>query len=423
MKNIVVLVTLDTKGEAAGYLKELISQRGHQALIVDVGCGTTPKLQADVTAAEVALAGGADITELRSRGPQERESATETMIRGAVVKLRALYETGQMEGVISIGGMSSAVMASTIMKEIPSGIPKLLLTSAASLPGSYRLFGPTGVTVMHSLVEVGGLNRLLRGELNRAAGAICGMSAGVISPETTTAHKPLVAMTTNGWVEACAQQICKALEDMYEIIRFHATGMPEVVMEKLIEENYFSGIIDLVPSSITNERFGGSRISWPRRLEVAGEKGIPQVIAPSLVDVISRTRDSSPELASEIAQRKYYYMDSLRVLLWLNTEELKSLIPVYAAKLNKAMGPTKVIMPMKGWLSLENENSEFYNKQGIEEFARGLKEKLKPEIEMREVDDNIESSNCAQAVVAAFRDVMSVKESLNQSSVFHRLGV
>ena len=94
-------------------------------------------------------------------------------------------------------------------------------------------------------------------------------------------------------------------------------------MEKLIEDDYFTAVIDLVPSSITNERFDGSRISWPRRLEVAGEKGVPQVIAPSLVNVISRTRDdTSAALAEEMKQRKYYFMDSLRILLWLTKDEL-----------------------------------------------------------------------------------------------------
>jgi uncharacterized protein (UPF0261 family) len=409
LKNIVIIVTLDTKAEAATYLKELILSRGYQAFIIDIGCGGEPKLEADITAAEVALAAGAKIENLRRS--RERDKVTRTMIEGAMAKLSALCRAGQVEGMVSIGGMSSAVMASSIMKELPYRIPKLIFTSAASLPSSYRLFGPTGITVMHSLVEVGSLNRLLRGELARAAGAICGMAEAMTSSEVEAELKPMVAMSTNGWVENCAQHICKALENEYEVVRYHATGLPEVVMEKLVEENYFRAVIDLVPSSITNERYGGSRISWPRRLEVAGEKGIPQVVAPCLVGVISRTRDTCDELASEIKVRKHYFMDGLRILLWLNAEELKSMAPVYAEKLNKAVGPTKFLIPMRGWLSIETEDSEFYDLKAIQAFAAELKDNLKPEVEVIEVDANIDDPVFARAVIAAFEEVVRLKDT------------
>lgn len=407
MKKIAVLVTLDTKSAEAAYLRELILRRGHQVFIVDIGYGGEPGLEADITAAEVAREGGAAIESLRRS--RQRDEAAQVMIKGAVARLGALCRSGQVEGIISIGGMSSAVMASAIMREMPYRIPKLIFTSAASLPSSYRFFGPTGVTVMHSLVEVGGLNRLLKDELARAAGAICGMAEAAASSERPAGSKPLVAMTTNGWVENCARYICKALEEEYEVVRFHATGLPEVVMEKLIEEDYFVAVIDLVPSSITNEKFGGSRISWPRRLEVAGEKGIPQVVAPDLVNVISRVRDTSRELASELKTRKHYFVDELRVLLWLSPGELKEMAPVYAKKLNKAAGPTKFLIPTRGWISIETEGSEFFDPEAVRTFIAELKGNLKPGIEIREVDANIDDPAFARAVVAAFREAVKEK--------------
>ena len=403
MKNIAVIVTLDTKSEEAAYLKELILELGYRPLVVDVGCGGLPKMEADVTAAEVAEAAGADLDGLRAS--RDRDMATGAMIRGAVVKLNALCQAGEVEGMISIGGMSSAVMASSIYRDMPYRIPKLLLTTAANMPQANRFFGPSGVTVMHSLVEVGSLNRLLMGELARAAGAICGMVEGQALVRPKAQLKPMLAMSTNGWVETPAQYLVTELKDEYEIVRFHGTGLPEVVMEKLMEEDYFSAVIDLVPSSITNERFEGSRISWPRRLEVAGERGIPQVIAPSLVNVISRTRDTSVALTEEMKVRKYYFMDSLRILLWLNKDELRDIASVYAEKLNKAVGPTKFLIPMKGWLNLETSDSEYFEPESIRAFVDALRKELKPAVEIREVDANIDTVEFGQALLLAFREI------------------
>ena len=245
MKSIVIIVTLDTKSVEAAYLRERILELGHQPLIIDVGCGGFPKMEADIPAVEVALAAGADLDTLRTS--RDRDMATGAMIRGAVAKLDALCRAGEVEGLVSIGGMSSAVMASSIYREMPYRIPKLLLTTAASLPQANQFFGPSGVTVMHSLVEVAALNRLLMGELARAAGAICGMVEGQALVKLPAVLKPMIAMSTNGWVETPAQYLANELKDQYEIVRFHGTGLPEVVMEKLIEEDYFAAVIDLVP--------------------------------------------------------------------------------------------------------------------------------------------------------------------------------
>jgi len=409
LKKIVILGTLDTKGEEAGYLKELILRRGHQPFIIDLGCGGEPRLEADITADEVARAAGTEIKKLRRS--QERQKVTETMVKGAVAKLDTLCRAEEVEGIISIGGMSISVMASSIMKEMPYRIPKLIVSSAAAMPGANRFFSPAGITLMHSLIDIGGLNRLLKDQLGRAAGAICGMAESEILSPRPEEGKPTVAVTTFGHVENCARYINEALGEKYELVRFHAVGMPEVAMEKFIEEDFFSGIIDLVPSSITNEKFGGSRISWSRRLEVAGEKGIPQIVAPGGVEIISRTRSTAEEPSPELKIRKHYFMDALRVIVWLNAEELKNIASIYAEKLNKAVGPTKFLIPKRGWLALEKEGSDFYDPRGIQAFVDGLKEKLKAEIEVREVDANIDDPVFAQAVAAAFEEVMRLKDT------------
>ncbi|MGD9116426.1 MAG: Tm-1-like ATP-binding domain-containing protein [Dehalococcoidia bacterium] len=406
MKRIVIIGTLHNRVEEHRYLKELISKRGHRPFIIDIGYREEAGLEADITAEEVARAAGTELKKLRD--DRERARGSEMMIKGAIAKLKALCQAGDVAGMISIGGMSTLVMAANIMKEMPFSIPKLILSSVASMPSANRLLGPTGITVMPSLIDTRGLNSLLKVQLSRAAGAICGMVEGDI-PTHPRGSKPVIAMSSYGYLENCARHVREMLEDKYELVGFHASGMPEVAMEKLIEEDFFSGVIDLVPSSITNEKFDGSRISWPRRLEVAGGKGIPQVVAPGGVETISRTGLTAKELAPELEKRKHFRMDALRVTVWLSAGELRDIAAVYAEKLNKAVGPTKFLIPKQGWISIEKEGSDFYYPEGIQAFVDGLKGKLKAEIEIREVDANIDDPAFARAVVSAFEEVMSLK--------------
>jgi len=408
VKKVIIIATLDNRDQEVSYLKELILRRGCQPLIIDIGFRGESRLEADITAADVAKAAGEKIEKLRD--PLERKKATEVMIKGAIAKLGPLYRAGQVAGMIAPGGMTTLGMASAIMREMPYQIPKLIVSSAAASPGVHRLFGATGITLMHSLIDIRGLNSLLKVQLDRAAAAICGMVAAEIPPSSPEEAKPRVAMSTYSYVDNCSRYIRESLGDKYELIGFHATGIPEVAMEKLIEEGFFDGVIDLVPSSITNEKFGGSRISWPRRLEAAGEKGLPQVVATAGVNTISRTGLTAEELAPELKIRKHYVMDAQRVTMFLNKEELKNIASIYAEKLNKAVGPTKFLIPKKGWTSIEKSGGDFYDPQCIQAFIDGLKEKLKSGIELREVDANIEDPTFGQAVVDAFKEVMELKD-------------
>jgi uncharacterized protein (UPF0261 family) len=263
VKHIVIIVTLDTKSVEAAYLRDRIRELGHEALILDTGCGGPPQMEADITADEVARAAGGDLKAIRKA--RDRETASATMIRGAVAKLGDLVQAGEAEGLVAIGGTSSAIWASSIYREMPYRIPKLLMTTAAAMPQAGQFFGPTGVTVMHCLVEVGApLNRLLMGELARAAGAICGMVDAQNLVKSSGDLKPMVAMSTNGWVETPAQYLAKQLGEQYEIVRFHGVGLPEVVMETLIED-IWSRPASRTPGSMAPVSRGRDAWKWPAR--------------------------------------------------------------------------------------------------------------------------------------------------------------
>jgi len=404
MKKIAILATLDTKGEETEFLRQLILRRGHKPIIVDIGSGSRPTVSADISAEEVAAAAGSDIEELRAS--KDRLNISKIMIKGGIAKLKELLNEKEVDGVLAIGGISGMILTSSIMNELPFSLPKLIVSTAASMPGSNRIFGPTGITLMHSLFDVAGLNHFLKAQLDRAVGAICGMVEGEIPYLLPSSEKPMIAITTYGYTENCARQLVNGLKDNYEPVRFHAVGVPEIAMEKLIEEGYFKGLIDLVPSSISNALYGGTRVSWPERMEMAGRKGIPQVIAPGGINTFTWTGIRVSEVTADLKNRRHYFMDPQRVTIWLNEDELIRAASIYAEKLNKAKGPTKFLVPLGGWLSIERVGTPFFDPQANKAFVEELRKNLKPEIEVKEVEANIDDPPFARAVIQSFEKMM-----------------
>jgi uncharacterized protein (UPF0261 family) len=405
---IAIIATLDTKGEEADYLRQLILKRGHRPVVIDIGMGRQPLIPADISADEIALCGGAEIDKLRASS--ERRKITQTMTNGAIVKVKELYEAGGLDGIIAIGGASGSLVATAIMRALPFGVPKFMVSSAVSMPAMCGgFFGSGDITIMHSVVDIEGLNRFVANTLSRAVGAICGMVETKAPSLTPDKERPFVAITGYGYTEKCAHYVRQAVEEKgYEAIRFHATGAPETAMEELVDQGLFAAVIDLVPSSITHAMFGGTRIAGPQRLEVAGRKGIPQVVAPGGVNTFARTMD---ELTPELKARKHYIMDERRVTIRLSAEEMARIALVYADKLNKAVGPAKFLVPLRGWTSVDREGAPLYEPEMDMVFVSELRKRLKPEIEIREIDANIEDPAFAQAVVAAFEEVMRMKEA------------
>jgi uncharacterized protein (UPF0261 family) len=407
-KKIAIISSLDTKGEAVEYLKSFIAGKGFTPISVDIGYGSPVTIPAGITVDDAAKAAGSSAEKVRAL--KDRREMIDIIRKGTIVKLKELCARGDLDGVLALGGMSNSALAAEIMQELPFTLPKLLMSTGASMPGSNRFFGPTGLTMMHSPIDIGALNSLLKAQLNRAAAAIVGMVENEIPASRLAGEKPMVAICTYGYTEKCSQYLAEALNDTYETVNFHASGIPEVTMEKLIEDGLFAGVIDLVPSSITNGLYGGGRTSWERRLEVAGEKGIPQVVAPAGVHTFSRTGLTEAELVPQLKGRKYRFMDAVRCTCYLTNEELVDVASVYAQRLNKAKGPVKFLVPLRGFLSVEKET---YDAEAIRGFVAAMRKALKPEIELREVDANIDDPAFAQAVVAAFEEVMGSEKKIH----------
>jgi uncharacterized protein (UPF0261 family) len=411
-KHIVILSTLDTKGEEAKYLKDLIETQGFKTILVDTSIGGEPTIPPGISSEEVARAGGGNIRDIRaSRNTVE---VTPIMTKGAGLKVLELLAKGELDGIISFGGASNTTSATTVMKALPFGIPKLMVSSTASMPAYAATYiGTRDITMMHSVVDISGTNDLTKAVLKRAAGGICGMVAasdGAVKPKSTS---PLIALTTFKFAEECGQHAMALLEKKeYTVIPFHAQGIGDRAMEDLIDQGLFRGVIDLVPAGIIEELLGGNRAAGPHRLEAAGRIGIPQVITPCGFDMLScgplsrREKGDPLWTALNLAKRKIFIPDEFRVQARTTTEELQKVAALVAQKLNRAKGPVKFFIPSKGWSTLSVEGTDLYDPEADAAFAPALREHLRPDIEVSELPMEMNSPEFAGALVGALESMV-----------------
>jgi len=409
-KVIVILVMAEEKWQEADFLRKEIESRGCKAVILDMGLLGNPQGLCDITREEVISLSGQDAKEVTLI--TDRGKRMPVMVDGAIQKVRELYSEGNIDGIISIGGTTGTQMGTSIMKSLPFGVPKFAISSTASLPGfASRSIGTSDITLMHSVVEIAGLDNLMRSVLARAAGAICGMVEGSASVPISLpgkGEKPLIAMTHFGPCEECAVSVRRQLEERgYQVIGFSAAGIGDRAMEAMIErQNLFGAVIDLAPGGVGEELLGFARAAGPTRLEAAGKKGIPQIIAPCGVNWGSPLKR---KYKPEYELRKKYDYDAARTFIRLSEEELIVVANAIADKLNKARGPVKVLIPLGGWSSFDRRGTDFYEAELDKAFVDELKRQLKQDIEVREVDADLEAPEFAQAIVEAFGEVMESK--------------
>jgi uncharacterized protein (UPF0261 family) len=298
------------------------------------------------------------------------------------------------------------------MKSLPFGIAKVMLSSTAAMPayaGGY--FGTKDIAILHSVVDIAGLNPLVRDVLQRAAGMICGMvemgeGPAILSREK---KKDLIALTEFKFSEECSSHVRHLLEEKgFQVIPFHAQGISDRAMEELIEEGFFQGVVDIVPAGVGEELLGGNRAAGPRRLEGAGKMGIPQIITPCGFDMLScgpleRREREDPLWASRgLKKRKLFIPDAFRVQARTTPEELKEVAREVAKKLNKAKGPVMVLIPLRGWSSLDKEGMPLYDPEADKAFVRELKIQLDPKISIIDLDLHINTREFAHEAVNRF---------------------
>jgi uncharacterized protein (UPF0261 family) len=396
-KSVLLISTLDTKRHETVYLKNKIESLGLKPILMDISMRKTEGARADVPPERVADAGGSSFEEIhRSR---DRTRITNIMMAGASRVAADLLADGKLSGVIAVGGSTGTLMATEVMRSLPFGIPKLMISSTAALPGlSTRYIGTGDIALFHSVVEISGVTDLFKNVMDRAAQALAGMVQGnITSPKSEKGNA--IAMTMLGPCEKCASSVRTALEQNgYQVIGFSAAGIGDKAMEDMIAAGFFQGVIDLAPGGVGEHLFGFMRDAGPNRLETAGMAGIPQIISTCSVNHMTPAKS---KYKPNYHKRRKYDLDKFRTWIRLSTDELKEVAGVFAEKLNKASGPVKVVIPVNGWSSVDSPGNPTYDPDEDRLFVDELRKKLKPEIQIQEIDANMEDSQFADAVIAA----------------------
>lgn len=399
MKTVAVLGTFDTKGKELKFIKECIEEHGLKTLCINTGV-FEPVVEPDISSAEVAAAVGADINAIVEK--RDRATATEVLAKGTEKLIPQLYAEGKFDGIISIGGSGGTSLATPAMRQLPLGVPKVMVSTMASGDVSPYV-GTSDIVMIPSVVDAEGLNDISKVIFSNAANAVVGMVQN--RKEIESDGKPLLAATMFGVTTPCV----KAAEDYlheqgYDVLVFHATGTGGKCMEALIDQGFIKGVLDLTTTEWCDEVVGGVLNAGPDRLTAAGKNGIPQVVSVGALDMVNfGPMDTVP---AQFKDRNLYKHNPTVTLMRTTADELKSIGHEIATRLADATGKTTLMLPLKGVSMIDVEGQPFYDAEADKVLFDTLRTELaNSNVEIVDLDTDI---NDKEFAVAAAKKLISL---------------
>ncbi len=372
---IAVLGTFDSKGEEHLFLRDNIRRRGLDAITINVGTLSPSPFPADVDL----------YPRVRRESSKSRDSAIDCAIRHAAEIVRDLHGQGRISGIVSAGGGTGTYLGTSIMRVLPLGVPKVMVSTVASRNMASTV-GTKDITMMHSVVDLLGVNSLSGRILENAAGAVCGM---VRREWEAPERKKRVALSFFGFITPAAEAARGYLEAMgFETVAFHANGTGGMAMEELAAEGHFHGILDLATHELADELLGGyCRGIGPQRLMPVPGRIIPRLVVPGGLDcaVLEFTRENIPE---EYKDRKLFFYD-FRSAIRLSADETLSIAKQLVKKLHSGSNNTRMLIPRGGWSEADRQGGPLYDAAISETLIHELKQGLGPYMEITEVEHHI----------------------------------
>ncbi len=389
-KTIIILATLDTKGREAEYLREQIRKCGCQSLLLDTGVVGTPAAQADISRAEVADAGGMPLASILEH--PARDVAAPVMAAGATRIVSRLVAEGLSHGIVSMGGTQGTTLSTKVMRALPYGFPKVMVSTMAS--GNVAPWVDIkDITMMFSVTDILGLNPVTRKILANAAGAVCGMAQ--VEVQLERGARPLVAVTTVGITTRGVMKAVEVLEAAgYETIVFHAVGSGGRAMEEMMKEGIIGAVLDYSTIEVSNEMFHALLAGGPERLTIAGKLNLPQVLCPGAIEVMVF---NEPETVPERFRARTMIRHSPQITdVRLNREEMAEVGREVARRLHYTAGDAVFLIPTTGYDSYDVVGQGFHDPEADGAFVRELRAGLPPNIRLVERGTHIEDPAFAE---------------------------
>jgi uncharacterized protein (UPF0261 family) len=401
-KQLLIIATLDTKGREAAYVKDCVQRLGIHPILMDVGTLDEPLTPPDITRVEVVEAAGYGFEDLIKR--KNRSLAIKAVQEGGAILARGLLEKGDLHGVFGMGGGTGTAIVTHIMRSLPFGLPKVVLSTVASRDVR-EYIGTKDIVMLHAVADILGFNEFMRLMLGQAAYAIGGMieiGSGIKK------EKPMVAVTAYGINSVCAIQAEPLLQERgYEMIAFHANGTGGMAMEEFIAQGLVAGVIDFTLHEIADEMFGGyCKGIGPMRLETAGQFRIPLVVAPGGLD--NAVFSPFYPMPDQLKGRKIHPHD-IRFCVRMGPGEMKQFARTVGEKLNRSKGPTYVLIPKKGWSEADKAGMELFDPKTDQIFVEELRRIINPVIPIEEMDVHISDLSFALRAVEVLDHMIRIQ--------------
>lgn len=410
--SVLLIGTLDTKGPEVAYLRSRLHALDLPTIVMDTGIlGEPLGIEPDVSHADLARSGGTTIESLRTAGTRGRAvDQMRTFIRSEV---KTLHDRGLVLGAIGLGGAEGAVMAASALMELPLGVPKMVLSPIASGRHLFDpLVGTSDMIVMHTVVDILGLNEIACTVFDNAAAAMAGMvrhgRAGLSSPEQVTS----VAVTMLGNTTTSTMAMREVLEEAgLDGVVFHANGVGGPAMEELVADGHFVGVIDLTLSELVGNVMGGVHVGGDGRLRTAGSMGIPQVVVPGCVEFAVFPPQSIPE---SLRHRPVYDHNPEFALVRADREEMLRIADDIAERINSSVGPIVVVIPMGGFSIPNKPGGEFYDPDTDAAFLEHLTSRLRPDVRVIREDLHVNDAEFGRRLGHHFLALLDSVQLENQ---------
>ena len=395
MKRIYVVGTADTKGEELAYLAERIASAGGKPVTVDVGT-TKPSIEPDIAAAEVARHGPAETQQALASGDRGRAVAA---MAAAFARFAAARE--DISAIIGIGGGGGTSIVTAGMRELPLGLPKIMISTLASGDVSAYV-GVSDIVMMPSITDMAGLNRISRTVLANAASAIVAMAA---RPQEAADGKPAIGLTMFGVTTPCVTGIVERLKGDYDCLVFHATGTGGRTMEKLADSGLLAGVIDITTTEVCDLLFGGVLPATEDRLGAIARTKLPYVGSVGALDMVNFW---APETVPEHWKARLFYRHNPNVTLMRTTaEECRAVGEWIGEKLNACEGPVRFLIPEKGVSALDIDGGAFWDPVADAALFEALETTVR-QTDRRRIQRlplHVNDPEFAEAAVAAFHEI------------------
>ena len=396
-----LIATMDTKAQEARYLRTELMSRGLKVKLIDTGILKESPDDVDITQKDV-LGENAD----KIRLTKTRTEASKYMALGLCRVIKGLYGKGELAAVVSIGGSGGTTLASEAMRQLPIGVPKVIVSTMAS-GNTLPYVQGEDILLINPVVDIQNLNFLTRRALRNAAAIVQGMLS---VPEMRDEDKPTIAITgfgvTTPCVDACVSQLEKA---GYEVLVFHARGTSGGrIMEKMISEGVFAGVLDLTTSEIADEVGGGIYAVGEQRLRTAASMGIPYVVTPGALEMINL--GSEDTLTEEQKQRVLYHHSPSSVKMRADKRDMRRAADLFAGRLADNSGNVAVLIAEKGFSSVNAAGQVFYDPEADQAFIEELKDKSDKTILIKTLDYHHNDQEFADECVKTLLDIISKKK-------------